>query len=48
MKKALPLLLAAIISLAVLEGCGYHTGGHSTRLPASMRTIAVPVFVHQT
>jgi len=48
MKKALPLLLAAIISLAVLEGCGYHTGGHSTRLPASMRTIAVPVFVNQT
>ena len=38
------LLLAA----ATILGCGYHTAGHATRLPASVRTIAVPVFVNQT
>ena len=37
-------LLAAIATL----GCGYHTAGHATRIPASVRTIAVPVFVNQT
>lgn len=37
-------LLAALASL----GCGYHTAGHATRIPASVRTIAVPVFVNQT
>jgi outer membrane lipopolysaccharide assembly protein LptE/RlpB len=47
-KKALPLLLAAIISLGAIAGCGYHTAGHATRLPASMRSIAVPVFINQT
>ncbi|HVG90439.1 MAG TPA: LPS assembly lipoprotein LptE [Alphaproteobacteria bacterium] len=38
------LLLAIIATL----GCGYHTAGHATRIPASVRTIAVPVFVNQT
>jgi outer membrane lipopolysaccharide assembly protein LptE/RlpB len=37
-------LLAAVATL----GCGYHTAGHATRIPASVRTIAVPVFVNQT
>ena len=37
-------LLAAMATL----GCGYHTAGHATRIPASVRTIAVPVFVNQT
>ena len=37
-------LLAAIVTL----GCGYHTAGHATRIPASVRTIAVPIFVNQT
>jgi outer membrane lipopolysaccharide assembly protein LptE/RlpB len=37
-------LLAAITAL----GCGYHTAGHATRLPASVRTIAVPMFINQT
>lgn len=32
----------------MLAGCGYHTAGHVTRLPASVRTIAVPIFVNQT
>ena len=38
------LLLAVVATL----GCGYHTAGHATRIPASVRTIAVPVFVNQT
>lgn len=37
-------LLAALATL----GCGYHTAGHATRIPASVRTIAVPVFINQT
>ena len=37
-------LLAAVATL----GCGYHTAGHAMRIPASVRTIAVPVFVNQT
>jgi len=32
----------------MLAGCGYHTAGHATRLPASLHTIAVPVFINQT
>jgi outer membrane lipopolysaccharide assembly protein LptE/RlpB len=37
-------LLAALATL----GCGYHTAGHASRIPASVRTIAVPIFVNQT
>jgi outer membrane lipopolysaccharide assembly protein LptE/RlpB len=37
-------LLATLATL----GCGYHTAGHATRIPASVRIIAVPVFVNQT
>lgn len=32
----------------ITTGCGYHTAGHSTRLPASLHTIAVPGFVNKT
>ena len=50
MKRALPawLMAAALFAVATLSGCGYHTAGHATRLPASVRTIAVPAFVNQT
>jgi outer membrane lipopolysaccharide assembly protein LptE/RlpB len=41
------MLLQAALALT-LSGCGYHTAGHATRIPASVRTIAVPVFVNQT
>ena len=37
-------LLAVVATL----GCGYHTAGHATRIPASVRTIAIPIFVNQT
>ena len=36
---------ALLLSLA---GCGYHTVGHASRLPASLHVLAVPVFVNQT
>ena len=28
--------------------CGYHTAGHSTTVPSSVQTIAIPAFVNQT
>lgn len=31
-----------------LTGCGYHTVGQATHLPANVRTLAVPVFVNAT
>ncbi len=30
--------------LLLLTGCGYHTAGSATHIPANVRTIAVPVF----
>src|SRR5262249_37664250 len=42
-KRSAPLLL-----LLALGGCGYHTTGRAVRLPKSVRTIAVPIFVNQT
>lgn len=32
----------------VLAGCGYHTAGHAVKLPTSVHTIAVPIFVNKT
>jgi outer membrane lipopolysaccharide assembly protein LptE/RlpB len=41
------LFLAGLCVL--LAGCGYHAvGGRSARLPANVRTIAVPSFVNET
>ncbi len=40
-------VLAALLltfTLASLEGCGYHQAGPATHLPASVRTLAVPLF----
>jgi outer membrane lipopolysaccharide assembly protein LptE/RlpB len=31
-----------------LAGCGYHTLGASTHIPASVRTLAVPIFTTRT
>ena len=31
-----------------MPGCGYHTGGHSNRLPENVKVLAVPMFVNQT
>jgi outer membrane lipopolysaccharide assembly protein LptE/RlpB len=46
-KLARHIILLAALALT-MSGCGYHTAGHATRIPASVRTIAVPIFVNQT
>ncbi len=46
MKLAAAGWLAAL--LWVSSGCGYHTARHSARLPANLRTIAIPTLVNQT
>ena len=39
--------MAAILSF-VLIGCGYHAAGHASRVPLSVRTIAIPGFTNHT
>lgn len=46
MKKALTCLFVCTCLLAA--GCGYHTAGHATRLPANVQTIAIPGFINKT
>ena len=36
--------LLLTFALASLQGCGYHQAGPATHLPASVRTLAVPLF----
>src|SRR5215472_13468826 len=31
-----------------LVGCGYHTSGHAAQLPASVKTISIPLFKNET
>ena len=38
----------ALLALLLSLGCGYHTAGHSTQLPDSVQTIAVPAFKNET
>ena len=33
-----------LLILLALTGCGYHTAGSATHLPANVRTLAVPIF----
>jgi outer membrane lipopolysaccharide assembly protein LptE/RlpB len=42
------LTLSLATFLLGLIGCGYHTVGQASRLPANIRVLAVPVFVNQT
>lgn len=44
-KTLLPIFALLLIALL---GCGYHTAGHAVRLPATIHTIAVPIFINQT
>lgn len=37
----------AAMSLVLVAGCGYHTAGSATHIPANVRTVAVPVFATQ-
>jgi outer membrane lipopolysaccharide assembly protein LptE/RlpB len=43
-KAAAALLLIAVL----LTGCGYHTAGKISTLPAQIHILAVPTFVNQT
>jgi outer membrane lipopolysaccharide assembly protein LptE/RlpB len=38
------MLASAVVAVALLTGCGYHTAGSATHIPANVRIIAVPVF----
>jgi outer membrane lipopolysaccharide assembly protein LptE/RlpB len=40
--------IAAVLAPLLLVACGYHTAGHSTRLPQQVHTIAVPAFANKT
>ncbi len=42
--RRLKFSLAALFCLMPFAGCGYHTAGSATHIPASVRTLAVPVF----
>src|SRR5262249_59711301 len=42
------LTLSALVLPCWLAGCGYHAAGHSSRLPANVQVLAVPVFINQT
>lgn len=46
MRKLALVLLAAV--LGMLTGCGYHTLGSATHLPATVRTLSVPLFQTHT
>lgn len=42
------LYMSAILGLLFATGCGYHVAGAATRLPASLRTLAIPAFANKT
>jgi outer membrane lipopolysaccharide assembly protein LptE/RlpB len=46
MKKNFACCLLVLAFLVV--GCGYHTAGRASHLPANIRTIAIPGFKNQT
>jgi outer membrane lipopolysaccharide assembly protein LptE/RlpB len=45
--RKISILIVALMPL-MLVACGYHTAGHSTRLPQQVHTIAVPAFANKT
>ncbi len=42
------LVLATIVFVLTLSGCGYHTLGAATHLPPDVKTLAVPEFATKT
>ncbi|MDE1161024.1 MAG: LptE family protein [Acidobacteriaceae bacterium] len=42
--KFATVMVAGVIGLPALVGCGYHQAGAATHLPAGVQTLAVPVF----
>jgi len=50
-RRALPHIFLCCLGfgcLGTLAGCGYHTAGAATHIPANVRTVAVPVFATHT
>jgi outer membrane lipopolysaccharide assembly protein LptE/RlpB len=45
--RTLALVLLAAV-LVAMTGCGYHTLGTATHLPATVRTLSIPVFQTRT
>ena len=42
------LAVLPVFLIVLLNGCGYHTAGKASHLPADLHVLAVPVFVNQT
>jgi len=42
------ILGCTILLTAILTGCGYHTAGTATHIPANVRTLDVPLFVNKS
>jgi outer membrane lipopolysaccharide assembly protein LptE/RlpB len=38
----------ALCCLLLTVNCGYHTAGHTSQLPESVQTIAIPAFTNET
>jgi len=47
MKRGLGRLVPVLLAW-LLGGCGYHLSGHSTLLPAGIKSIGIPTFVNKT
>ncbi|HUS19116.1 MAG TPA: LPS assembly lipoprotein LptE [Terriglobales bacterium] len=43
-----PLLVLIALTAMLFTSCGYHTAGKAVRIPVSVQTISVPIFVNQT
>src|SRR4029077_1247554 len=41
-------IAAVFLDLSLLIACGYHTAGHTVRLPENVKTLAIPGFVNQS
>jgi outer membrane lipopolysaccharide assembly protein LptE/RlpB len=39
---------SAVLLALMLSGCGYRTAGKAVRIPADVKTIAIPTFTNQT
>lgn len=40
--------LLLVVPFMLLAGCGYHTAGHASKLPADLHSVAIPAFQNTT
>jgi outer membrane lipopolysaccharide assembly protein LptE/RlpB len=40
--------VCGLLLVLLITGCGYHTAGHITQLPDSVKTISIPTFRNET